>query len=115
MKRGRCPPSIEPRRRGLHPTPEDAHGSDDPRQRERNVVEIAGVDANLVAAPVDLNPDPVEFPFHRSALKARDRLSDRLCGRGQHRQDGPKEFEVHLKEALLAAGESDFGRAREIS
>ena len=41
-----------------------AHRVDDPRQRAGDVVEVAGVDPDLVVPPVDLDPDPVELPFH---------------------------------------------------
>jgi len=46
------------------------HSLDDARQGVRDLVEIPRVDADLVRAPVDLDPDSVELPFHRRALEA---------------------------------------------
>jgi hypothetical protein len=44
---------------------EAAHRVDDPGQRVGDLVEVARVDADLVAAAMDLDPDAVELPLDR--------------------------------------------------
>ena len=94
---------------------EPAHRVDDSRQRGGRVVEVARVDAHLVAATVDLDPDPVELPLDRRALEALHGLGDAAGGGGEHREDRPEDLEADLAQALLTAREREPGGRREIT
>ena len=89
-----------------------AHRGDDPRQRVRDLVEVARVDADLVAAAMDLDADPVELPLDRRALEARDRVGHALGGRGEHREDRPEELEADAAKPLLALRVSAISAVR---
>ena len=70
-----------------------ADRGDDPGQGLGDLVEVAGVDADLVAAAVDLDADPVELELHRRALEPVQRLGHVRAGGGQHREDRPEDLE----------------------
>ena len=53
------------------------HDRDDPRESVRDVVEIAGIDAYVVVAPVDLDPDAVELPLDGRSFESGDCVGDR--------------------------------------
>ena len=94
---------------------EPADRRDDSRQGGSDVVEVAGVDANLVAAAVDLDADPVELPFHGRAPEARDCLGRALGGRGEHREHRAKQLEADGPQPLLALDHRDCGGAGEVA
>jgi hypothetical protein len=81
----------------------------------RDVVEVAGVDADVLIPAVDLDPDPVELPFHRRTIEAPDRLGHARGGGGEHRKDGPEDLEPHAAKPTLALGDRDLGGAHEIA
>ena len=51
-----------------------------------DVVQRAGVEADLVAVAVHLDADAVEFLLHRADAEPADRLGDGGRGMGEHRQ-----------------------------
>ena len=86
-----------------------------PGQHRGDLVQVAGVDAYLVAASVHLDADPVELPLNRRFPEARERLADIGRGRGKHRQNRPEELEAHRREPLLPALERELRRRREVA
>ena len=96
-------------------TGERAHRVGDPRQRAGDLVQVARVDAHLVAAAVDLDPDPVELPLDRCAVEARHRLLDALRRRGEHRQDRPEDLEADARRPCSPVGHRDLGGPRQVA
>ena len=91
----RARPSTAPRRRAPPAGPASARtASTIPGSACVMLVEVPRVDADLVAAAMDLDPDPVELPLDGRALEAPDRVRHALGRRGEHRKDRPEELEA---------------------
>ena len=88
---------------------------DRPREPRRHVVEVARVDAHLVALPVHLDASAVELPLDRGRAGEPERLGDvRGAGR-QHRLDRVEHGEVHPLERGRSLCEREHRRAAEVA
>ncbi len=98
-----------------------ARGPNAPRRfhqlghRGGHLVEPAGVDPHLVAAPVDLDPGAVELPLDRGLAQFRDRLADVIRAPREHRQHRPEELDREGTEPRRATGQCRVGHLGEIA
>ena len=99
------------------------HRGDGQLERQRHhagepvgdVVEVAGVDAHVVAAPVDLDAAAVELPLDRCPTGVAQRLGDVGGAGGQHRLDRVEHRQPHGFEGILPFSQRERGGAAQIT
>ena len=114
----RGPAGIHPQRLAVEhrlADREPAHRRDDARQRVGDLVEVARVDAHLLAPAMDLDADPVQLELHRRKLHSVQGLGDRRPGRREHGEDGAEDLKADRSQPLLAVGHGDPGHLGQIA
>ena len=89
--------------------------ADDAVETIGDVVEVAGVDAHLVAESVDLHAGAVELPLHRRRARVAQRLGDVGGTGGEHRLDRVQHGQPDGLEGLAALGQREHRRAAEVA
>ena len=109
-----CTPSTSPSSTTDVTGRPQSHG-DDAGEAIGDVVEVAGVDAHLVAESVDLHPGAVELPLHRRRARVAQRLGDVGGTGGEHRLDRVQHGEPDGLEGLATVGQREHRRAAEVA
>ena len=90
--------------------------SDNGREPFRDLVEVAGEHAHLVAEAVDLNPRPVELPFDARRAPGIDQRGSHVGrGRGEHRLHGREHLQADGVERVDATLPGQCCRPTEIT
>ncbi len=85
------------------------------RDRAGHLVEASGVDPDLVAPPVDLDPGPVELVLHGRLAQLGESLVYVFGTAGKHRQYRLKECHGELGQPLRSAAQRRGGHGRQVS
>ena len=88
---------------------------DDAGEAVGDVVEVAGVDAHVVAGAVDLDAGAVELPLHRRRAGVAERLGDVGGAGGQHRLDRVSTASRTASSASRALVQRQRGGAAEVA
>ncbi len=97
------------------PRRQRAGGLDQLGHRAGDVVEPAGVDPHLVAAPVDLDPGAVQLELERRLAQLRERVLLVVRRAGEHREHRPEELDRKPGEAGKPVHQRGPGYAGQIA